>query len=110
MREAVTSEERKASRLDPRLQLVALGLGDSTGRDRGVDAILERLFERIAERARRDVETLRSVVDDSLPLVGRRELLRRDRSAAARDREPGGRHRSKLPFRDLHDSDRNSVS
>src|SRR5205085_5969883 len=49
--EAGAAEQRDVAGLDSLLQLVALGLRQTAGRDGLVDAVLERLLQRSAERA-----------------------------------------------------------
>src|SRR6184192_75547 len=76
--------------LDPLLELVALGLREAAGRDGLVDAILERLLQRGAERARLDAELFRRVVDHRLALLLRRaELGGGECRPAAGDGETG---------------------
>ncbi len=69
------AEERHVAGLDALLQLLSLFLREPTVRDRRVDAILQRLLERIAQLLGLDSELAGRVVDDSLPLLPRGERL-----------------------------------
>src|SRR5207302_9623077 len=98
MCESTATEERQSTRFDPPLQLVALRYRDPAGGDRRVNTILERLLQRICQRARPDVETVGRVVDDGLAFViGGRQLLRSDGSTAAGDCEPRRGRSRKFP-------------
>src|SRR6185503_1369566 len=57
--EAGHAEKREIARFEALLQFVGLVFGEMAGRDRGVDALLERALERRGELARRDAVLLR---------------------------------------------------
>src|ERR671936_214935 len=81
-----SAEEREVAGVDPRLDRVSLVLCQQAVRDGGIDAILQRGLQRVAERARLHAELLGGVVDDSLTLLLRRsELGRCDRGPTAGD-------------------------
>jgi hypothetical protein len=77
------TDKRHFAGRDPRLQLVALGLGELPGRDGCVDAIGERVPQRRLEVRGVDAELLRRVRDDRVALRFRREPVGRDGGTAA---------------------------
>ena len=82
------AEQRHVAGFDPLLELGALGVREAARRNCGVDAVLERLLQGGAERARLDAELLGRVLQDRLVfLLGRAQLRGRERGAAAGDRE-----------------------
>jgi hypothetical protein len=87
-----STDERKVVGLNSLLELIALLLRQLPGGDSLVDAIAERLPQRIAELARRDAELFGCVVDDALALFGTRAGLRCSDCGAA---TPGDRERSR---------------
>src|SRR3954453_10243323 len=85
-------QQRHVSGIDLRLDGVALLLAQPAGRHRGVDAVLVRLLESVAQLARLNAELSCRVLDDRLALGLRMAELRgRDRCARAYYGKPGDR-------------------
>src|SRR5436190_3267940 len=95
--EATEAEQRHRSGFDARFQRVAFGFREPSCCDGGVDAILERLLQRIRERARLHAELLSRVIHDGGAFLTRRAELRcADRDPAAGNGEGGRRSRDEL--------------
>src|SRR5207244_12075733 len=69
--ESGATKERRRTGLDARLDRIAFGLRESSRRDRGVYAVLQRLLQRVAQCARCDVKPISGVIDQRLTLVAR---------------------------------------
>ena len=89
---AAAEEQRVVVRVDSLLQLVSLLLRETAIVESLVDAILQRLLQRIRQLRRLDAELRGGVVDDGLALlVGREDAGRGDR---ARRSESGDEERN----------------
>src|SRR6185437_11450018 len=75
---------RGAAALEALRELVGLGLGQPTGLDRGLELVDGCAVQRLGELLRRDVQSLRNVVQKRLARVGRGALG--GRVGAARER------------------------
>ncbi len=67
------AEHRIVACVDSLLELVGLLFGQAALRDCFVDAVLERLLQRVGELRRFDAELLGRIVDDRLALLARLE-------------------------------------
>src|SRR6266550_1307059 len=70
-----TADKRKVARRDALLERVTFCLRDAPRGDRGIDTVVERLLQGVAQFARRDTELLCGIVDDCLALRARRTVL-----------------------------------
>ena len=103
-------EEREVAGADPLLEPRALLLRKRAVLDRGVDAVLQRLLERVAQLARPDAELLGRVVDDRLTLLLRRERLRRGDPRTGDNGHEDGDSASDEQVVPLHRPQRSSAS
>src|SRR5712691_922401 len=84
------AEKPESVRRDALLDGITFGLRDAPRGDCRIDAVAERLLERVAQFAGRDSESLRGIVDNCLALRARRTVLRaRDRRSGACGGEQG---------------------
>jgi hypothetical protein len=96
------TDERHLACGDPRLHLVALRFRDPTGRDGGVDAVLERLLQRGVQLRGVDAELLGRIGHDCVALLGRCQPVGGDSRPAADECCRDGRDACDLALRPLH--------